>query len=1349
MFAPKAATSAASLRNPRRRQRTSSGESIKPPNAKRQRSILRQNETFKTADLTEREPDYRSLEHPTPTGPGDADPTLTSDGDIQRSIPIRTTKKHEKRKGDTINPVVLSKTDFYTVSQLPSLPDQIRSLQPEPSRCYFASCQGYGLVITHSEAIIWPYSVLASSPSPADVFRLPIPENYSDASDIAPLGVILSTATSPIPGLMLLMPHSGRIIYWETVSCAGSLGLPRQKQTGLQGHISGMLSGEYATDIVNGEPSGVMVTFSSGRVAHVTLRDSQGKPAVTVNFLRNSSNSGGIGFFGGIKNVLGGGFWRKKVAAVRAGESCQRGQRDIIIATSAGLVEIWDTHWNNGSILKRQFDIKGNLRRSLAVHSLDLNDDCDVRVWDLAFSNHKQNLDDQQRDSGQSWEVAVLVGLFSGSNLRGIFVIQLSLSESIYISSTNPISSHTIPTGIEDLRPRLFIPRPGETAFIVLGQSVILLSLVGVGASPSSQLLIDNGQPQSFHDSINFRSGKEYEILGTGFEDEGDGVSFPACLVMIRDFGVIRISALPRQEAASSSENAQITAQHKLEQAVFYGTLLGNPLNLSSKGDLNFPIMEIEEATVEICRGLLQSSSKFIPATAISVDQNLKLRAKALDDLCRLLLEQNKLLDRRIWWELLWSAEKIAAQRAIWRLEESARKAKPNGPTFLAHVLSSMSDKFKTKPEQGGEVNDPVRHWFLYDTCRMEHIVPWIFHAIKPQKGNASKQLRRMSEHILEASELSLAVLETAFKYRDEHASRFGIGDGYLEDGVLITGYEDLPEFWTSYSISYSETGHLLEVELESCRAWIQASTGTETSDAQLIRKVARNSARHLRILGQMHLERTRWLSVQEDQKLVDEALSIKQSHIKQRRWHLFKLAGIGQLDDAINIAEGFRDMTALVELIIELQDQRKGVMFAQDLSEDSPSGSQTASTELEMKITQYFEKFGDAWADAFFSRQISMGQSGILFSMAKFQPFVTRFLHKNPAYSKLSWINDVVGDANYESAAKTLENLALEQEQDIWSHRVELSLAKLANLATWERQGASKSQPVQDNVKRLEDLAEMGAVQEVIYAHVSPILQGAIDEKAEIDLAVEHFANSVAQDRPSLHELLAEALAGVVSRRVMGLDQLVDLLTLMDLGLDSDSGQNDFSGREFYLALRVVRLGLYAKGDPNYSLALQKLVWRRCVIGDNWDATGKAVEQMGSYSETLFYTTSLFRTLVLCLKDRQTEDSNTAPLYLPTSPEEILLNDSDSALLSSRFRPEQRARITQDLEHENSILAKYIEKGGLGFWFKSLLASAEKATTNSISTEALPQPVSGAEHKEDLSTETGSSFRKERLSWL
>ncbi|KAI9369979.1 Non-repetitive/WGA-negative nucleoporin C-terminal-domain-containing protein [Aspergillus egyptiacus] len=1348
MFAPKAAA-ATSLRNPRRRQRTSSGESIKPPSAKRQRSILRPDNNQKARDLTELDPGYRSLEYPTTTGRIDSDLIAAPDCEAQKIIPIRTTKKLDGRKSNIADPLVLSKTDFYTVFQLPSLPDQIRSLQPGPCRCFFASNHGYGLLVTQTEAIIWPYSAMVSSTPPTDVFRLPIPESCRESKGLAPLAVIISNATSVTPGLMVLMPHNGNLIYWESISCAASLGLPRQKQTGLQGFIPGMLSGEYATNIVNAEPSGVIVTFSSGRVAHVTVRDPQGKPAVTVNFLRNAFQGGGIGFFGGLKNVLGGGFWRKKVAAVRAGESYQRGQRDVIIATSAGLVEIWDTHWNNGSMLKKQYDIKEDLHKSLAVQNLDEADACEVRVWDIAFAAYKQGNDDSQGENAHSWHISVLVGMLSGSEIRGVFVVQLLLSGSIHVLSTNPASSHTGSISLDGPQPRLYVPKPGDTAFIVLGQSVILLSLTGVENSLSSQPLVDNGQQQTFHDSINFRSGEAYEILGTGFEDRGDNCSFPACTLMTRGFGVIRIAALPGQKAAGNVESVQITAQSKMEQAVFYGTMLGNPLDLSSKGDLDFPIMEIEEATLGICRGLLRSTSKFIPTTAISIDQNLKLRAKAIDDLARLLLEQNKIFDRRIWWELLWGAEKLAAQRAVWKLEEKARKTKNNSPTFLAHVLGLMSEKFKTKPEQQGDSSDPVRHWFIHDTYRMEHIVPWIIHAIKPQKGNASKQMRRVSEHILEASELSLAVLETAFRFRDEHASRFRIGDGYLEKGVLITGYEGLPEFWTSQSISYSETGHLLDLELESCRASIRTSAGTEASDQQTIEKIARNSARHLRILGQMHTERNRWLSAQGDQKLIDEAIATKQSHTKQRRWQLFKLAGIGQLEEAINLAENFRDMSALVELIIELQDQGKGVMFAQGDSQGVSDGVKDASAELERKITHYFEKFGEAWADAFFSRQIAMGQSGILFSMRKFQPFITRFLHKYPAHSRLSWINDVLGEADYESAAKSLENLALEREQDIWSHRVELSLAKLANLAALEKEGPSNRYFQLGDIKRLDELAEVRAVQEVVYAYISPALQDAIDQKAEIDLATDHFATPIADDRPSLHELLKEALAAVVLRRVIGLDQLIDLLTLIDSGRETEIGQNELCGKEFYLALRVIRLGLYAKGDPSYCLALQKLIWRRCIIRDNWGDTGKAVEHMGSESEALFYTTSLFRTLVLCLKEENTENHETPSVYVPTCPQDVLLSDSDSALLSSRFRPEQRARITRDLQKENAILSKYIETGELGFWFKNLFSSAGRLTSHSGDNAFSPQSASNPEANENLSGQAGSPLRKERLSWL
>lgn len=64
----------------------------------------------------------------------------------------------------------------------------------------------------------------------------------------------------------------------------------------------------------------------------------------------------------------------------------------------------------------------------------------------------------------------------------------------------------------------------------------------------------------------------------------------------------------------------------------------------------------------------------------------------------------------------------------------------------------------------------------------------------------------------------------------------------------------------------------------------------------------------------------------------------------------------------------------------------------------------------------------------------------------------------------------------------------------------------------------------------------------------------------------------------------------------------------------------------------------------------------------------------------------------------------------MPLSPVEVLLSVSDSILLSSHFRPEQRARITRDLEKENEIFCRYLEAGNLEFWFKNLLSSAEMA---------------------------------------
>ncbi|KAF3388491.1 Nucleoporin [Penicillium rolfsii] len=1309
MFVPK---TAATSRNPRRRQRTSSDDSVKPPKAKRQRSVLRQTGDSQATSLNH---DQREVAEPAISAL--ASEVVTTPLGAESHLPIRSAKQPEGSANDAEGTVVLSSTNYYTVEQLPALPDQIRGSLPDPFRCFFAPSHHYALALTPSHAIIWPYSVTMSTPSASETFTVSIPEACRNTNGAVPLGVLLSTATGGHPGLLVIIPNTGRIIYWETVSSAASLGLSRQKQSGIQGSTPGLLSGEYATEIMNCEPSGIVVVFSSGRVAHVTLRDPQGKPSVLVNFLSTSISGGAGGFLGGIKNVLGGGSWRKEVTAVRAGGSRQRGQRDVIVATSSGRVEIWDTHWNHGNALKKIFDVRGDISVSIPPDFVKSSGETELKILDFAFSEQQVPGEDDLEASEESWRLFVLVSTPQLLESQTLFIVQVLLSgSSTRVLATHAVDIHNIPAVRNDLKPKILVSKGESTAFVLIGQSLVVLSLTSIEETPTSQLLLDSHQmPLPFQDIIHLRSGKDYEILGYSSEDKPDyDESSTACVMMVRNFGVVRVNVVPQFPSALDADESQITAKHKLEQAIFFGTMSRNPLNLVGDTGLDFPAIEIEQASLDICKELLRSESRFVPTSAISIDQNLRLRAKALGDLAALLLRKGNPLSRPARWELLWGAEKLAAQRAMWKLEEAHRSGGEGA--FLSHVIESMNDKFKTLPSPSSGEADLVRLWFLKDTHHMEHVIPWIKNAIKPRRGNSSKQARKLSEQILQASEHFLAIIETAYRYRDEHASVYGLGSDFVEDGVLADGYENLPEFWTSRAVGYTEAGHLLDWELDSCRAWIQQKTSSaDAPDSQVLKKIAENSARHLRVLGQMHRERTRWLSAQDDPKLADECVAIEQSHVKERKWQLFKLAGIGHLRDALSLAERFRDMGALVELIIELQDQVK-TQSGPDSSVDAPVIA-ASEADVAHRVSQYFDRFGELWADAYFSRQISMGHPGALLSMRKYQPFVTRFLRKQPTYSRMSWINDVTGEEDYETAAACLEGLALGGEKDLWNHRVQLSLAKLSKLASSEKkQFRDQSSSLEEDVNRLDDCNEIDEIQDSLHTYVKSFCEDAIDRRAAADLALGYFGGHLAADRPSLHKILDEALFTLFNRRVVGVDGLIDLLTLMGPFHHADEIESDFGGREIFLAFRVLDYSRYAERDPSYVSALRKVIWRRCMIKDDWESRGKAAEGSNGASDDSARDTALYQTLSLCLST--TCRPSLQSLVAPLSPVEVLMAESEPDILVSRFRPEQQARVKADLKREDELLRRFIEIGKLDFWFQNILTSVKTEKSSGARTD-------------------------------
>lgn len=106
MFAPDViAHSTSSLRNPRRRQRTSSDDSVKLPKAKRQRSVLRQ-DTFDPPDIAALR-DGERVSQPSQQSASVEESSITSNEDVfQRQLTIRGPKKTEK-SGDSVDGTVI------------------------------------------------------------------------------------------------------------------------------------------------------------------------------------------------------------------------------------------------------------------------------------------------------------------------------------------------------------------------------------------------------------------------------------------------------------------------------------------------------------------------------------------------------------------------------------------------------------------------------------------------------------------------------------------------------------------------------------------------------------------------------------------------------------------------------------------------------------------------------------------------------------------------------------------------------------------------------------------------------------------------------------------------------------------------------------------------------------------------------------------------------------------------------------------------------------------------------------------------------------------------------------------
>ncbi|MCJ1475323.1 hypothetical protein MMC13_003985 [Lambiella insularis] len=1312
MFSPDAPVgSSIATRNPRRRQRTISDDSVAlRPSTKRQKRSLLAPDTF--APLTNHKSNGHSLRPTNGHLPATRVQRDVSVDTTSLAIRNRTTKRveREKRSSKHEDGVVQTKNDNYIVAQDPSIPHQLEEIL-KPWHADISSSLGHAVATTHTQAIIWCCASVSSAidvSSPA-VLKLPYQSTkIQSPSHPLPLGILVHDSGAGEIALLIVMPLTGQVTYWESVKEAANSDPVRQKQQVLHGSVGGLLSGETITKVTETEPDGFVLTASTGRVIYLTVRDPQGRPVISTQFLRGSTAST-KGLLGSITSVFSAASWRKDIAAVRAGPVQGKSHRLCIIATTQGVFQMWDLARHSSKSFLFEIDAKDEIFG--AIQKTNIRQFADgsknnLEIIDFAIFSRS----DVKSLTVETHRILVLTFIKEGQ--AGTYnLIDLSIENGTFnIDVVHPISCYSEgPHAAESwntFKPQVLLPEPAQTAFVVFDKSIVLISLAQIEESPSSQLRIESHTlPDPFQDTLYLRQyDHNYHVVGccpvASEKDSGNAT----CTFLIHGFGMARITVFPPKNGQSALERSTVTIKSKMEQAIFFGNMPRSLLDFDPERS-KFKVQgdEVEVATLDINDSIMRSTSAYIPAVTPSMEHQLRLRATALAALIK--YASRWPLKAATRWELLWSAEKMAAGIAVWQAY-SAQLSTGNQEkksSLLPELLDMLHGRWKKelRPERGE--TDIVRHYLINDIWQIELVIPWAQKAVEELYTEGIQGEAQQIKLVSQANDIQIGAMEAAFGFRSGNAEVYGFGKDVIKDGIYQGDYSPFPEIWTSIPEIVSKVKELVDLSRE-----MAINLSDSLSDAiDIVEKVAKDNPRLIHICCQVYEERCRWLKARADakSKADGEALALTYQHV--RRDLIIKVADLELPDEAIKLAEMYRDMPALVDVLERSTLQAMDRLVEPGLSDNDEDKWSLRIESNRERIEQYFTTYGAKWADALYSKNVSQGALADLFdNVGGFQSYLTRYLRGKPEYAKLSWINEVLAEQNF---AKAADNLLAshEQEANLWSKKIQLSLGKLTLLAAREKTPAQvKRATAEKKVSRCNGGMEMISIQEQLYAYIRPSLIDAVDEDAKLDIVVNEFGLYATKSMPTLRSILERGLLKLVARRALDAEELIETMTLIseDARYSDEGG---FADRRFFLALKVLSLtGLEKKDRGRYEL-YQKVVWRRCMLQDDWKTLNQT--EAKSDEEVAFETgaTALFRTLKAGFEE------GTLDFAQPIPPSAVLTAGTsvESLRRSGRFAhwsDSALRALAQDLGREDRTLEEHLEQGRLEMWWSGIVDAAK-----------------------------------------
>ncbi|KAI1822120.1 Non-repetitive/WGA-negative nucleoporin C-terminal-domain-containing protein [Xylaria intraflava] len=1323
----------------RRRQRPSSSDHSLPlPKSKRLRSDRSQNATQPCADPVPIPETYEVKSTQPPSV------EVKQDGiDVSATVPRQelSVRSKKTRPGDRLHKgdgtTLLSANIAFEVRKLPALPERVKLDATSRQHGFIDSSTGSALSLTHTHAIVWPYMATSISPE-SFVFTLPHPSKHS--TDPLPLGSLVSpSASSSEPGLVIVMPMSGKITYWESISSATALDFMRQQRTSVEDSIIGMLSNERVIELVNVETAaGFVLSFSSGRVAYLSVRDAQGRPKVSVQFLRTSLGPSRGGFFGSLRNVLSQSAVQGDIAAVRADRSSKQGECTVVAATSKGRINSWRIHRGGHHDLLAELDVRNAALEAiqqvdetssmLTLDAFKIVDFCFVpksmsskytdmsKLRQLPASDNQQHLllltslDDKNKVRYSLVEVAIQNGE-SPENAVDIGMVRL-------------ISSFSTPPDPHALaKPRLYLPKPAVIAFIVFDHAVVVASIALPPVSPDSQIMQDSHTlPIGFEDVVDLRRDPTLEVVGSGFEepqiydlgdDEVQSVRVkpknPTVVLLVRGAGVIRV-AVPDYMRFASITPPKLTAKVKLEQAVFFGIKEGNPLIFDVQHDIRFSDKEYGEAALELSEEILTSTGPHLSPLAARLDTNIKDRVGYLDKMMAHLKSIEVNLDRSTKWQLIWNAEKMHVASTLWRKHEDFlhMRSSDSKKTIVAEIVEFIRSEEKSKPDRAKGETDELRHWFIHDVHRMELFIAWAYEVIK-HNSIAKLDAVSLTRLIYEASDLYNSTIRDAYLFRQLHLDLYGLKGEKLSHGILDGDYSGLPTPWTANRFVANNIKRQVELATE----WIKQDPESLTDEQlSLIRRTREILPEMTEVYLSVLQELARWKIASGDPKFVAEGQKFEELYKEDRHAKVVLLSQSENWEAAIKIAETHRALHALAEVLTREIDILRDDLSVLGNTPAQVEKMESRLAEKEYKVRQCFETYGEDFAFPFYDYLFTTYGVDALLGYEGDKKYKTMYLRTRPELAKISWINDIVSEEDIDRAADTLLDLGLTQKQQVWSKKIELSLGKLARLAESSHPAGKALMAAQEvtigglaedsRVDTIDkELAVIGIQIDFYDTQIRPIIRVALDESEELGLVREALTLKYPKKYKVLSQLFDDAMKQLVNHDALDPLTLIDLLTMVALPQETKETMAD----QFFLAIQVASNGLH--GDER--VQAERLIWRRCFLREDWTVINNTSMKDDEETMDVLGQTDLFQLYCTLYANQQNGRPKMAHPRVPPSQAAGVYTQTLDGRFANREKT-YREKMLEAMRWEDAELRKHIEKHRLEEWTKETQKLAEQA---------------------------------------